>query len=160
MRIILADPHSQALWALKTTLQEEPNIDLIGEAVDAKRLLNLAEKHPVDLILVDSGLPGNPIGDLIATLHALKPKPIVIVMSSRSEDGRMALMAGADAFVSKGDQPEWLLNTLRKYAKQVEQMEESSSSCRTEEALDQAETAVERLPPDVDPDTVDPKKEG
>ena len=119
MRVILADHHPQALWALKTMLQEDPDFDLIGEAVDTKQLLNLAEKHSVDLILVDSGLPGNLIGDLIATLHALKPKPIVIVMSSKSEDSRMALMAGADAFVSKGDQPEWLLNTLRKYANQV-----------------------------------------
>jgi DNA-binding NarL/FixJ family response regulator len=160
MRIILADPHSQALWALKTNLQEEPGIEVVGEAVDAKRLLNLAEEHSVDLILVDSGLPGNPIGDLIATLHALKPKPIVIVMSSRSEDGRMALMAGADAFVSKGDQPEWLLNTLRQHAKQMKQMEKPISACRTEEALDQAETAVEHLPPDVDPHTDDPKEEG
>ena len=73
MRIILADHHPQALWALKTTLQEEPDFDLIGEVVDAKRLLNLAEKQSVDLILVDSGLSGNLIGDLIATLHALKP---------------------------------------------------------------------------------------
>jgi len=119
MRIILGDLHPQALWALKTTLQEEPDIDLIGEAVDTKRLLSLAEKQPVDLILVDRRLLGNLIGDLIATLHAIKPKPIVIVMSSKSEDSRMALNAGADAFVSKGDQPEWLLNTLRKYAKQV-----------------------------------------
>ena len=94
MRIILADHHTQVLWALKTTLQEEPGIDLIW-------------------------LPGMLIGDQIATLHALKPKPIVIIMSSKSEDSRMALSAGADAFVSKADQPEWLLNTLRKYAKQV-----------------------------------------
>jgi CheY-like chemotaxis protein len=40
-------------------------------------------------------------------------------MSSNSEDSRMALRAGADAFVSKEDQPEWLLITLRKYAKQT-----------------------------------------
>ena len=119
MRIILADHHSQVLWALKTTLQEEADFDLIGEAVDAKSLLNLAEKHSVDLILVDIGLPGKLLGDLIATLHALKPKPIVIIMSSKSEDSRMALSAGADAFVSKVDQPEWLMNILRKYAKQV-----------------------------------------
>jgi DNA-binding NarL/FixJ family response regulator len=119
MRILLADHHSQALWALKTMLQEEPEFYLIGEAVDSTALLDLAEKHAADLILVDRGLPESLIGDLIATLHALEPRPIVIVMSSNSEDSRMALRAGADAFVSKGDQPEWLLITLRKYAKQT-----------------------------------------
>ena len=59
------------------------------------------------------------IEDLIASLHALKPRPIVIVMSSGFEYSRMLLMAGADAFVSKGDPPNWLLQTLRRFAKRV-----------------------------------------
>jgi len=38
-------------------------------------------------------------------------------MSSNPEYGRKYLKAGADAFVSKTDQPEWLFETLRKSAK-------------------------------------------
>jgi hypothetical protein len=38
-------------------------------------------------------------------------------MSAKSEQGNMLLKAGADAFVSKGDQPDWLLETLQKYEK-------------------------------------------
>lgn len=115
MRIILADHHPQVLWALKTLLEEEPQFDLIGEAVEAGSLLLLAEKHTADLVLVDKELPGSPIEDLIACLHALEPRPIVMVMSSEIESSRMLLKSGADAFVSKGDRPDWLLETLQKY---------------------------------------------
>ena len=119
MNVILADHHLKALWALKTMLKEEPEFNLLGEAEDGEHLLLLANEQNADLILIDRGLPGVPIVDLVAGLHEGEPKPIVIVMSSNSEDSRMALRAGADAFVSKGDQPEWLLTTLRKYANKV-----------------------------------------
>ena len=70
-----------------------------------------------DLALIDWELPGKPIEDLITELHACKPSPIVVVMGSQPEYGRMLLKAGADAFVSKGDQPDWLLETLEKFEK-------------------------------------------
>jgi two-component system response regulator FimZ (fimbrial Z protein)/two-component system response regulator EvgA len=115
MRIILADHHTQACWALKTLLEEQPEFDLVGDADNSQHLLELAEKHLPDLILVDSELPGIYIEDLISRLHTLEPSPTVIVMSSEFENSRKLLMAGADAFVSKGDQPDWLLEILRKY---------------------------------------------
>jgi len=119
MRIILADHHGQPRWALKTLLDEQPEFDLIGAVEDAQSLLELAEKEPPDLVLVDNELPGVNIEDLIARLHALEPKPTVIVMSSDFENSRKQLMAGADAFVSKGDQTDWLLEILRKYENQT-----------------------------------------
>jgi DNA-binding NarL/FixJ family response regulator len=115
MRIILADHHTQACWALKTLLEEQPEFDLVGDADNANTLLELAKKHLPDVILVDCELPGIYIEDLISSLHTLSPRPTVIVMSSEFENSRKLLKAGADAFVSKGDQPDWLLEILRKY---------------------------------------------
>jgi two-component system response regulator FimZ (fimbrial Z protein)/two-component system response regulator EvgA len=115
MRIILADHHTQPCWALKTLLSEQPEFEIIGEAVDADGLLSLAEKHLPDLVLVDGELPGLFIEDLITRLHVLEPPPIVVVMSSEFENSRKLLKAGADAFVSKGDEPAWLLETLQKF---------------------------------------------
>ena len=115
MRIILADHHPQALWALKTTLQEKSKFEVTGEAKDAEHLLGLVVQNPPDLVLVDWELPGKPIEDLITELHGCKTKPAVIVMGSQPEYGRMLLKAGADAFISKGDQPDWLLETLQKF---------------------------------------------
>ena len=124
MHIILADHHPQALWALKTMLQEKPKLDVTAEATDACNLLTLAEENPPDLILMDWELPGGSIDDLITKLHMLKPKPVVVVMSSRPEQGRMLLKAGADAFISKSDQPDWLLETLQKFESRLNEKDE------------------------------------
>ena len=115
MRIILADNHEQSRWSLMTLLEEQAEFDLIGAVDDAQKLLELAEKESPDLILVDNELPGVYIEDLITSLHALEPKPTVLVMSSDFENSRKFLKAGADAFVSKGDPADWLLEILYKY---------------------------------------------
>jgi DNA-binding NarL/FixJ family response regulator len=115
MRIILADHHTEPRWALKALLDEEEYFELVSEAIDSPSLLQLAESQTADLILIDEKLPGSPIEDLIIKLHAINPRPIVIVMSSDSTCSRKMLQAGADSFVSKADQPEWLIQSLRKY---------------------------------------------
>ena len=119
MRIILADPNRKTLWALKTVLKEERGMEVIGEAEDAQQLLGVAEINSADLVLLDRRLPGAAIEDLIAELHALEPRPVVVGMSSDTEDGRFMLKAGADAFLSKGERPDWMLNTLRRYAERM-----------------------------------------
>jgi DNA-binding NarL/FixJ family response regulator len=125
LRILLADHHTHVLRALKTMLLERPEIVAVGEAVDVNGLLSLSEKLLPDLILIDRELPGGPIEDLIAALHQLDPKPYVIIMSSEIEHSRMLLKAGADAFVSKGDQPEWLLDTLLKFDRRIKNEDSS-----------------------------------
>lgn len=115
LRILLADHHPHILRAFEMLLREEQEIDLIGVAEDTESLLRLAETSPVDLFLVDWKLPGSPIEDLIDSLHALELRPFVIVMSSEIEYSRTALKAGADAYVSKSDEPNWLLETLHKF---------------------------------------------
>ncbi len=119
MQIILADHHEQPRLALDMLLKEHPDFDLVGAAVDAQGLLVQAEKHSPDLILIDAELPGLPIVDLISGLHALVPRPIICLMSSDFARGRLLLNAGADTFVSKLDDPAWLVEKLQDYANLV-----------------------------------------
>jgi DNA-binding NarL/FixJ family response regulator len=126
MRILLADSHPQALWALKTFLEEQPELKLVGEALDARELMRLADEHPADLILMDRELHGSHIRELIASLHALEPRPIVIVMSCETEYSRFVLKAGADACMSKGNEPDWLLEKLHEIANQINVQEDAN----------------------------------
>ena len=119
MRIILADHNSTALWALVTTLVEEPDIELAGAVTDGQQLMEFAAEAAADLVLFDQRLPGLPLVALIKALRALEPRPILVVMSVDYDEGRRMLMMGADAFVSKGDKPDWLLETLRHYAERA-----------------------------------------
>jgi DNA-binding NarL/FixJ family response regulator len=116
MRVLLADHHPSTLWALRSLVGKQKGFTVVGEATEATSLLIQAEALKPDLVLLDWGLPGRP-ADLIERLHVIDPRPKVVAMSSRLESGRAALAGGVDAFVSKGDEPDWLLETLRKYAK-------------------------------------------
>ena len=115
MKIILADHHLQALQALKIMLQEQPKFEVTGDARDAYKLLNLVIETPPDLVLMDMELPGMSNTNLINELHKVEPKPIVVVMGISSNHGRMIIKAGADAFISKSDPPDWVLETLQKF---------------------------------------------
>lgn len=114
-RILLADHHAHVLWGLKTMLQEDMRVALVGEAADAESLIELSQKNHPDLILMDRNLPGDTIENLITTLHRLVPKPVVIMMSDNPEDNRILLQAGADAIVSKSETAKWLAESLEKY---------------------------------------------
>lgn len=115
MRIILADHHAKPLRALKELLGEHPEFDVIGEAADGESLLAWAVENPADLILIDCDLPGIRIEELIAHIHAIQPRPLVIVMSGKLEKSRILFQSGADAYVSKSEQLDWLLQTLQHY---------------------------------------------
>jgi len=114
---MLADHHVQPLWALGQLVQEDAGFALVGEATDAQGLLALAEENSTDLVLMDCDLPGIHMEELIARLHALNHRPGVIVMGSKFEYERTMLEAGADDYVSKSDQPDWLLDKLHRYAR-------------------------------------------
>jgi DNA-binding NarL/FixJ family response regulator len=119
MKIILADHHPQALWALKTMLQEKSQFNVIGDAMDAYKLLNLVIENPPDLILMDSELPGMANTNLINELHKVAPKLIVVMMGGSNADGGMLIKAGADAFVSKSDPPDKMLKTIQNFESQL-----------------------------------------
>lgn len=49
----------------------------------------------------------------VRCLHKLEPRPRVIAMSSELELDRTALAAGADAFISKNEASDWLIESLQ-----------------------------------------------
>jgi DNA-binding NarL/FixJ family response regulator len=111
MRILLADDQAKVRSALRLLLEQEEDIEVLGEAVDATGLLDWVKVASPDLLLLDWELPGLGPG-LLAALRELCPSLDVIALSGRPESRQAALSAGADAFVSKGDPPEKLLAAI------------------------------------------------
>jgi two-component system response regulator DesR len=112
LRVFLADDQAKIRWALRTFLQEEPRLILVGETSEAEALLALVEATHPDLLLLDWELPGRPIIELLCALQTLDSQLKVIVLSSQPEAQQAALAAGVAGFVSKNDPPEQLLTTL------------------------------------------------
>ncbi len=116
MRVLLADHHSKVRWALRTAIKEEPKLVVIGEATETETLLSQAQVLRPDLILLEWELPGQPVEEVLSTLHALNNGCQVIILSRQPECEAAALEAGADAFISKSAAPEELLAALRALA--------------------------------------------
>ncbi len=112
-RVLLADRHDEVLRALTSFLEEEEGITIVGSAKESTALVQRAREADADLVLVEFGLPGCPPGELFAALHGLSPRPRVVAMSAQPEDSRAALRAGADGFLSKAEDGDWALDSLR-----------------------------------------------
>lgn len=117
VRILVADNDARVRSALQTLLNQEPEL-VIGECSDLESLMIQVKEFRPDLVLLDWELRGRPATALLFAAHALNFQPKTIVLSGRPECERAALAAGADAFVSKADPPEYLLNTLRKLVRE------------------------------------------
>jgi DNA-binding NarL/FixJ family response regulator len=113
MRIILADNRRKVRFALRTLLTQQTDFEIVGEASDARDLLSLLETSCPDALLLDWELPGMDIIELLASLRTLCPGMPVLALSGRVQARRVAMDAGVDAFVSKGDPPERLLSALQ-----------------------------------------------
>ena len=109
MRVLLADDQSKVRSALRLVLEQQPGIQVLGEAVDTTGLLDWVKAACPNLVLLDWELPGLGVDRLLPTLRELCPGLAVIALSGRPEARQAALDAGVDAFVSKGDPPERLL---------------------------------------------------
>jgi DNA-binding NarL/FixJ family response regulator len=112
MRILIADHQSKMRFALRITLERQPGLKTIGEASDAGELMAQARAICPDLAIIAWGLPGMPIGELIAALRRCCHNPRVIVLGSRDETRGSALEAGADEYVHMGGSVDELRNAI------------------------------------------------
>ena len=113
MRILLADSQSRVRFALRSLLEEQSELVLVGEVTDCKELLAQVEAVCPDLVLIDWDLPDMATVELLPALQKMCPGLHVIALSSRPEVRQDALAAGAQAFVSKAGPPEPLLAAIQ-----------------------------------------------
>jgi len=112
MRVLLADDQVKVRFALRVLLERQPDVVVVGEAANAREMIDqIAATHP-DALLLDWELPGLAAPRAIEALFKSFPGLTVIALSGRSEARREAEMAGANGFVSKTDPPECLLAVM------------------------------------------------
>lgn len=117
MRILLADDQIEVRSGLKILLENESGLEIVGEAAGIKELLLQIQKTKPDMVMLDWELSNLRIADFVPVLQILHPGMKIVAMSSRPESYKAAMASGVDAFVSKGDQAEKLLETINNIGK-------------------------------------------
>ena len=112
MRILIADAQPKVRFALRVLLERQPDLEVVGEADDAKGLLSLLATLCPDMVLLGWELPGMDMECLMPSLRVGCPDLTVIALSGRLEAHRAAAAIGADAFVSKSSPPDQLLDAI------------------------------------------------
>ncbi len=115
MRILLADDHGIVRRGLRSLLETEPGLEVIGEAADGLEAVKLASELKPDILILDIGLPRLNGIDVAARVQKLEPPPWVIVLTMHTDESYIlrALAAGARAYLLKDATDEDLLPAIR-----------------------------------------------
>jgi DNA-binding NarL/FixJ family response regulator len=113
---LLADNQARVRFALRALLDQQPGLTVVGEADEAGDTLSQVEVVRPDLVLLDWDLRGLTTAWL-PVLRKARPDLIVVALSARPEMRQAALEAGADAFISKTNPPERLLEIMSMFVK-------------------------------------------
>jgi two-component system KDP operon response regulator KdpE len=128
-RVLVVDDEPQILRALRINLRARDYE--VSTAANGTEALDVAAKHPPDLVVLDLGLPGLDGLDVIEGLRGWTNVPI-IVLSGRADstDKVEALDAGADDYVTKPFGMEELLARMRAAARRAGGSQESAPQMR------------------------------
>jgi two-component system, NarL family, response regulator NreC len=115
IRILIADDHGVMRAGLRAILEDEPAIEVIGEAPDGETALHLVNEHDPDIVLLDIGMPGI---DGIETTRQLKKRSSrskVLILSVYEDEALLkeAIKAGASGYVIKRAAEEELIEAIR-----------------------------------------------
>jgi len=116
IRVLIADDHTIVRSGVRLLLQAEPDIEVVGEALNSAEAVALAESLRPTVILMDIAMPPG-VNGLEATrqIKARFPNMHVLVLTMhRSEEYFFeALKAGASGYVLKSAETNDLLTAVR-----------------------------------------------
>jgi DNA-binding NarL/FixJ family response regulator len=120
IRILIADDQAVVRSGFRAILEDEPDMEVVGDAEDGLAAVELARRRKADLVLMDIRMPR--LDGLEATRRLAGPnveEPIdVLVVTTFDLDDYVfgALRAGAAGFLLKDASPETLLAAIRAVA--------------------------------------------
>ena len=113
MKILVADPEFNVRYGLRALLEEQFDLEIVGDVATAEALHARILKSCPDLLLLSWEFPGVVAGELIAQIRNACPNITIFVMSVRVEEKQGASLVGADAFINKADSPGKLLARIQ-----------------------------------------------
>jgi DNA-binding NarL/FixJ family response regulator len=117
IRVLLVDDQELMRMGFRMVLGAQPDIDVVGEAGDGRRAVELAAQLRPDVVLMDVRMPI--LDGVEATKQITGPglaKVLVMTTFDLDEYALSALQNGASGFLLKDTQPAELVSALRAVA--------------------------------------------
>ena len=105
IRILLADDHKIVREGLRTLIEKQPGLEVVGEANSGRMAFKLAVELKPDVIIMDITMPDLNGIEATRQIHSEIPNVKVIALSMHSDKRLVAgiLMAGASGYLLKED---------------------------------------------------------
>jgi len=115
LRVLLADDHLLVRYRTRQQLEEIPNLQVVGEAVDGFEAVALTRTLSPDLVLMDISMPGLDGVEATRRITAEFPRVRVVMLSSFAGESsqRSALAAGAHGYLLKGESTQKLAAAIQ-----------------------------------------------
>jgi len=113
--VLLVEDHPVVLRGLRALVTENDGFTVVGEATGAEEAVELAGTTQPDVVVLPVRLGGTHSGiELCRTIKSVSQARVIIFTSfTRPADVQIAVLAGADALVSKTAAAEAFVATLR-----------------------------------------------
>jgi DNA-binding NarL/FixJ family response regulator len=116
--VLLVDDHSLVRRGFRRMLEDESDMNVVGEASDGEQAVKLAKQLKPQVVVMDCALPG--MNGLQATREILESQPdtAVLMLSMHTESTwvRQAIEAGAKGYILKNAMELELGSAIRKVA--------------------------------------------
>jgi DNA-binding NarL/FixJ family response regulator len=115
IKVLLVDDHQVVRRGLRTFLEVQDDIQVVGEAADGAEGVARAEELKPDIVLMDIKMPGMDGIDALRKLRELANPARVLIVTSFTEQRTVipALRAGAAGYVYKDVDPDALAGAIR-----------------------------------------------
>jgi two-component system, NarL family, response regulator LiaR len=114
IRVLIADDHAVVRQGLRTFLELQDDIEVVGDAGDGEEAVDAALEGRPDVVLMDLVMPG--LDGIEATRRILRERPAtrVIALTSFLDDDKVlpAVRAGAAGYLLKDVEPDELVRAI------------------------------------------------
>jgi two-component system response regulator NreC len=117
-RILLADDHALFRLGIRTLLEKQDDLEVVGEAGDGREAMDkVAELRP-DMIVMDIAMPGMNGVEATKRIKSRCPEVYILALTALEDERYFfeIVRAGASGFVVKGALPDELLAAVRAVA--------------------------------------------
>jgi two-component system invasion response regulator UvrY len=116
IRVLLADDHGVVREGIRHLLEERNGLTVVGEAGTVPDLLEELRKTPIDVLVLDIGMPGPGIVETLRQIKAIQPRARVLVLTAYPETDYAVrvLRAGAAGYLTKDRSLEQLIDAIRR----------------------------------------------
>ena len=103
IRVVLVDDHALVRQGFRRILEDDPELQVVGEASNGLDAIGLVKKTDPDVVVMDMAMPE--MSGLHATMELMKQRPgtkvLILSMYSEEQYVRNALDAGAKGYILK-----------------------------------------------------------